>query len=204
MFSFLWIHLFFIVSCNAAFFLLFSCSICFCFSCIFSQADSSMACILKTTTNIKALKNEKILDRAENEMDTFVGHKSYSCRLWHSLQSRRILERDPWIVFRNDVVPPSWMLILPESWDESKSDFKGEVQCNVDLREVLWTAVLVKTRVCGGCVVWQAHKTSFRLILFCICLRANAETASFLLGVEDSHPPSNNVLLNQWDQSIVQ
>ena len=44
-----------------------------------------------------------------------------------SLQSRRILKRDPWIVFRNDVVPPSWLLILPESWDESKSDFKGEV-----------------------------------------------------------------------------
>ena len=40
---------------------------------------------------------------------------------------KRILERDPWIVFRNDVVPPSWTLILPESWDESKSDFKGEV-----------------------------------------------------------------------------
>ena len=34
---------------------------------------------------------------------------------------------DPWIVFRNDVVPPSWTLILPESWDESKSVFKGEV-----------------------------------------------------------------------------
>ena len=44
-----------------------------------------------------------------------------------SLQSRRILGRDPWIVFRNDVVPPSWTLILPESWDESKSVFKGEV-----------------------------------------------------------------------------
>ena len=29
--------------------------------------------------------------------------------------------------FRNDVVPPSWTLILPESWDESKSVFKGEV-----------------------------------------------------------------------------
>ena len=45
----------------------------------------------------------------------------------NSLQSRRILGRDPWIVFRNDVVPPSWTLILPESWDESKSVFKGEV-----------------------------------------------------------------------------
>ena len=40
-----------------------------------------------------------------------------------SLQSRRILGRHPWIVFRNDVVPPSWTLILPESWDESKSVF---------------------------------------------------------------------------------
>ena len=26
-----------------------------------------------------------------------------------------------------NVVPPSWTLILPESWDESKTDFKGEV-----------------------------------------------------------------------------
>ena len=43
------------------------------------------------------------------------------------MQSRRVLERDPWIVFRNDIVPPSWTLVLPESWDESKSDFKGEV-----------------------------------------------------------------------------
>ena len=41
--------------------------------------------------------------------------------LLSSLQSRRILGRDPWIVFRNDVVPPTWTLILPESWDESKS-----------------------------------------------------------------------------------
>ena len=48
-------------------------------------------------------------------------------KLLPSLQSRRILERDPWIVFRNDVVPPFWTLILPESWDESKSVFKVEV-----------------------------------------------------------------------------
>ena len=27
----------------------------------------------------------------------------------------------------NNVVLPSWTLILPESWDESKPDFKGEV-----------------------------------------------------------------------------
>ena len=27
----------------------------------------------------------------------------------------------------NNVVPPSWTLILPESWDESKTDFKREV-----------------------------------------------------------------------------
>lgn len=33
------------------------------------------------------------------------------------------------------------------------------------------TAVLVKTKVCGGCSVSLAHKTSFRLILFPICLR---------------------------------
>ena len=47
--------------------------------------------------------------------------------LFFSLQSRRMLERDPWFVFGNDVVSPSWTLILPESWDESKTDFKGEV-----------------------------------------------------------------------------
>ena len=47
--------------------------------------------------------------------------------LFFSLQSRRILERDPLFVFGNDVVPPSWTSILPESWDESKTDFKGEV-----------------------------------------------------------------------------
>ena len=29
--------------------------------------------------------------------------------------------------FQDNVVPPSWTLILPESWDESKSVFKGEV-----------------------------------------------------------------------------
>ena len=27
----------------------------------------------------------------------------------------------------NNVVLPSWTLILPESWDESKPNFKGEV-----------------------------------------------------------------------------
>ena len=35
------------------------------------------------------------------------------------------MERDPWLVFGNDVAPPSWTLILPKSWDESK--IKGEV-----------------------------------------------------------------------------
>ena len=32
-------------------------------------------------------------------------------------------------------------------------------------------AVLVKTKVCGGFSVSRAHKTSFRLILFPICLQ---------------------------------
>ena len=27
----------------------------------------------------------------------------------------------------HDVIPPSWTLILPECWDESKTDIKGEV-----------------------------------------------------------------------------
>ena len=79
-----------------------------------------MACILKTITNIKALNNEKILDRAGHELDTFVGHNSYS----------------------------------------------GLCQCNVDPGEILYPAVLVKTRVCEGCSVLWAHKTSFRSILF--------------------------------------
>ena len=26
----------------------------------------------------------------------------------------------------NNAIPPSWMLILPENWDERKNDFKGE------------------------------------------------------------------------------
>ena len=34
---------------------------------------------------------------------------------------------------------------------------------------VLCPAVLVKIRFCGGCLVSRAHKTSLRLILFCIC-----------------------------------
>ena len=46
---------------------------------------------------------------------------------WHMPLKFCILERNPWIVFRDDVVLPSWKLILPESWDESKTDFKGEV-----------------------------------------------------------------------------
>ena len=38
--------------------------------------------------------------------------------------------------FRNDVSPPSWTLILPESWDESKTDIKGEVDgCEIEERE---------------------------------------------------------------------
>ena len=31
------------------------------------------------------------------------------------------------IFFRNNAIPPSWRLKLPESWGESKTDFKGEV-----------------------------------------------------------------------------
>ena len=34
---------------------------------------------------------------------------------------------------------------------------------------VLCPTVLVKIRFCGGCSVSRAHKTSLRLILFCIC-----------------------------------
>ena len=43
-------------------------------------------------------------------------------------------------------------------------------QCNINPGEVLCPAVLVKTRVCGGCPVLWAYKTSLRSILFCICL----------------------------------
>ena len=54
-----------------------------------------------------------------------VGAGVWGSRSLRSLQkSRRILQRDPW---RNDVSPPSWTLILPESWDESKTGIKGEV-----------------------------------------------------------------------------
>ena len=45
------------VSWRAAFFLLFSCSICFCFSCIFSNADNSIACILQ---NIHTRSNDRV------------------------------------------------------------------------------------------------------------------------------------------------
>ena len=32
------------------------------------------------------------------------------------------------ICFRNNVIPPSWTFkILTEGWDESKTDFKGDV-----------------------------------------------------------------------------
>ena len=42
-------------------------------------------------------------------------------------------------------------------------------QCNIHPGEVLCPAVLVKTRVCGGCSVSRAHRTSLRWILFRIC-----------------------------------
>ena len=85
--------------------------------------------------------HDKVYDRLSTEsnigsrkicMDELV-FLNVLCPLPHSLQSRRILERDPWIVFWNDVVPPSWTLILPESWDESKSVFKGEVEPSTPL-----------------------------------------------------------------------
>ena len=44
-----------------------------------------------------------------------------------SLQSRRILQCNPRFFFRNNVIPPSWRLILPASWDKSNTDFMGEV-----------------------------------------------------------------------------
>ena len=31
------------------------------------------------------------------------------------------------IFFGSNAIPPSWTLKLPESWGESKTDFKGEV-----------------------------------------------------------------------------
>ena len=30
------------------------------------------------------------------------------------------------IFFGNNAIPPAWTLMLPESWDESKTDSKGE------------------------------------------------------------------------------
>ena len=79
------------------------------------------------------------MSEAENrEQDwTPVGVGVWGSRGLRSLQSRRILQRDPWLFFfRNDVSPPSWTLILPESWDESKTDIKGEVDgCEIEERE---------------------------------------------------------------------
>ena len=50
-------------------------------------------------------------------------------------------------------------------------------QGNIELREVLCPAVLVKTRFCGGCSVSRAHKTFLRSILFCICLPKQSHNA---------------------------
>ena len=52
----------------------------------------------------------------------------------------------------------------------------GLWQCNNDLGEVLCSAVLVETRVCGVSSVSRAHKTSLRSILFCICQKHDLET----------------------------
>ena len=52
----------------------------------------------------------------------------------------------------------------------------GLWQCNSDQGEVLYSAVLVKTRVCGVSSVSRAHKTSLRSILFCICQKLDLET----------------------------
>ena len=75
--------------------------------------------------------------------------------MYFSLQSRRILERDPWIVFRNNVVPPSWTLILPESWDESKtshdqctSEFSLKNACPAGY---VYLCVYIFTRVFHAC-----------------------------------------------------
>ena len=64
-------------------------------------------------------KNKEVSHSKQETISVIFTHPS-------SLQSGRILERDPWFVFGNDVVPPSWTLILPESWDKSKTNFKGE------------------------------------------------------------------------------
>ena len=42
-------------------------------------------------------------------------------------------------------------------------------QYNIDPGEILCATILVKTRVCRGCSVSRAHKTSLRSILFSIC-----------------------------------
>ena len=55
------------------------------------------------------------MSEAENrEQDwTSMGVGVWGSRGLRSLQSRRILQRDPWLFFfRNDVSPPSWTLIL--------------------------------------------------------------------------------------------
>ena len=84
---------------------------------------------LHLKTECLNLKCSMVLIRAVTKilgLGTFLGY------LWAWVPAtfvgnKRKIEWDPWIVFRNDVVPPSWTLILPESWDKSKSVFKGAV-----------------------------------------------------------------------------
>ena len=84
---------------------------------------------LHLKTECLNLKYSMVLIRAVTKilgLGTFPGY------LWAwvaatFIGNKRKIERDPWIVFRNDVVLLSWTLILPQSWDESKSVFKGEV-----------------------------------------------------------------------------
>ena len=84
---------------------------------------------LHLKTECLNLKCSMVLIRAVTKslgLGTFLGYYEHETPATF-IENKRKIERDPWIVFRNDVVPPSWMLILPESWDESKSVFKGEV-----------------------------------------------------------------------------
>ena len=62
-------------------------------------------------------------------------------------------------------------------------------QCKIELGdqgEVLCSAVLVKTRVCGVCSVSRVHKTSLRSILFWICPTTSINTVTVIVTITTS------------------
>ena len=58
----------------------------------------------------------------------------------------------------------------------------------------MYPAVLVETRICGGCLVSRAHKTSLRSILSCIC--------GPLVPLAPDSRPLDCVTQDQWLQTL--